>query len=152
MPHVYHADQIVPNLLMGGYPPEGDHLKAAGVDVLVLCAAGYQDAAAFSGVEVVCAPGDDDERPHRFALFRKRWQDAAHEVALRVLTGNRVLVTCFYGQNRSGFVVALALRELTGWDGARIVHHIQSYRAFALNNTTFVRWVLDAFPEPEERP
>lgn len=144
---MYRAHKIAPNLFQGGLPPPGDGLKQAGVDVLVLCAAGFQDASAYEGIEVILAPGDDDSRPHRLARFIDGWKDAARVVVDRVKEGKNVLVTCYAGQNRSGLVVALAMRELTGKKGSDIVQHIQTSRPLALNNLTFVKYVEDAFSE-----
>ena len=70
-----------------------------------------------------------------------QWQDAvrsAEEVAKRVRAGERVLVTCAMGINRSGLVCALSLHMLMGWSGARCVRYIQSKRPIALKNPIFV--------------
>lgn len=143
----YKAHKIIDRLYQGGFPPGGDGLKQAGVDVLVLCAKEHQDASFYEGIEVILAPGDDDPRPHRFARFIDTWKDASIKVVDRVRSGKTVLVTCMAGQNRSGFVVALAVRELTGMKGSDIVDHVQKSRPFALNNATFAKYVEDNFPE-----
>jgi hypothetical protein len=143
----YHANKILDRLYQGGRPPPGSGLKEAGIDVLVLCAKDHQDAGAYEGIEVILAPGDDDRRPHRLARFIDGWKEAGHMVAERVKSGKCVLVTCMQGLNRSGIVVALAVRELTGMPGKDIVEHIQARRANALFNETFAQYIVDSFPE-----
>lgn len=137
----------MPHLYQGGYPPPGMGLRDAGVDVLVLCAKEHQRADMYPGVAVILAPGDDDLREHRLQRFIETWKRAANQVAEQVRNGKNVLVTCMAGQNRSGLVVSLALRELTGMSGEEIVGHVQRSRPLALNNTTFVKYVIDSFPD-----
>ena len=143
----YKADRILKHLYQGGMPPPGRGLKDAGVDVLVLAAAEHQDAAAYDDVLVICAPGDDDKRRYRLDRFIDGWRDAAAQVADHVRAGRNVLVTCMSGWNRSGLINALAVRELTGWSGKRIVAHIKSNRQYALNNETFVNYICECFPD-----
>jgi protein-tyrosine phosphatase len=143
---MYTANRIVDNLYIGGMPPYGHALADAGIKVLVLCAAENQDAQLYPGVRVIVAPGDDDPRPGRFSRFVDMWVKASDEVAKCVSMGEPTLVTCMAGQNRSGFVVAMALRKLTGWSGRRTVEYVQSHRLHALNNTTFANYVIDSFP------
>jgi protein-tyrosine phosphatase len=142
----YQAHKIIDGLYQGGAPPTGDALQKAGVDVLVLCAASIQDVDSYKNILVIPAPGDDDPRPSRLKLFIDTWRDAAHQVAGHVKAGRKVLVTCRAGQNRSGLVVGLALRELTGWDGAKIVDLIVRSRPHALNNQSFAKYIIRNFP------
>lgn len=146
MPNFIDAHKIIDHLYQGGAPPQGDALKKAGVDVLVLCAQEIQDKDLYTGIEVICAPGDDDERPHRLQRYIEGWKQAAHTAAQFVRLGRNVLVTCYAGQNRSGLVVALILKELSDWNGEKIVRHVQSRRPMALNNTTFTKYVIESFP------
>jgi protein-tyrosine phosphatase len=57
-------------------------------------------------------------------------------------SGNRVLIRCQAGLNRSGLVMALVLiRE--GYTPAEAIHLIRSQRGqAALCNSTFERWLL----------
>lgn len=142
----YQAHKIIDHLFQGGRPPPGDGLAKAGIHVLVLAAAQHQDAGAYEGITVICAPGDDDARRHRLDRFIGGWRDAANQVVEHVRAGRNVLVTCMAGQNRSGLIVALALRELTGWSGARCVEHISRCRPHALNNTTFANYICECYP------
>lgn len=137
----YTANKIHEHLFQGGAPPPGDGLKKAGVDVLVLCAKEWQDATAYPGLIVIKAPGDDDRREHRLMQFIENWKLAAELSAEHVMAGRNVLITCMQGLNRSGLVMALTLRILTGWSGKKIVEHIQKHREHALFNDTFVRYI-----------
>ena len=141
----YKADKIYNHLFQGGWPPPGDGLAKAGIDVLVLCAQENQDAGAYEGVEVICAPGDDDERPHRFKNFINTWTFAAAKTAEYVRAGKNVLVTCVAGHNRSGLVTAIALHHLTNKAGEECIRHIQRHREGALGNELFVRYLTETF-------
>lgn len=148
----YQAHKILDHLYQGGMPPPGDGLKNAGIKVLVLAAKEHQDAGAYEGVEVILAPGDDDSRRHRLDRFIDGWRAAALQVVEHVRAGRNVLVTCMAGQNRSGLIVALAVRELTGWSGARCVEHVSRSRPFALNNSTFASYICECYPNDREAP
>ena len=147
MGHDYDYDQIYEGLYQGALPPTGTVLKDGGIDVLVLCAAEWQEALAYEGVEVICAPGEDDDRPRGLARFIDVWKDAARQVATHQAHNKNVLVTCQQGWNRSGIVTALALQELTNQSGSAIVSHIQSCRQNALCNQTFADYIVKSFPE-----
>lgn len=131
------ATRIGPKLHQGSEPPRGTKLRRAGFDVVVLCAMEIQPpSSAFVGVEVLHYGIDDGPVT---PMLWTRANRAAKAVARRIRAGKRVLVTCAMGRNRSGLVVALALRELTGRSGARIVRHVRSLRANALTNPHFER-------------
>jgi protein-tyrosine phosphatase len=142
----YSMDKIVDNLYQGGMPPPSCDLKDIGVQVLVLAAQEHQDASAYEGIEVILAPGDDDTRRHRLNRFIDGWKAAALQVVEHVRAGRCVLVTCMAGHNRSGLIVALALRELTGWSGKKCVERIRNCRYYALNNETFVNYIYKCYP------
>lgn len=101
-------DRVAKHLWMGATPDPG-HLS--GFDMLVLCAKEIQPRGAYPGVTVVHVPLDDSGVPPteievQGALI------AAREVAAALRRGERVLVACHMGMNRSGLVTALALRVL----------------------------------------
>lgn len=146
----YTAHKILDGLFQGGMPPPGDGLAKAGIDVLVLSAKEHQDSGAYEGITVICAPGDDDARRHRLDRFIGGWRAAALQVVEHVKAGRRVLVTCMAGQNRSGLIVSLAVRELTGWSGPKIVEHVSRSRPFALNNKTFADYICECYPDDKE--
>lgn len=138
------AHRIVPGLYQGSRPPGGLTLARLGFSAVVLCAIEHQpDAYRFEAVEVLYAPLDDDDRP----LTAEEWEiarAASRAVAVRLLEGSRVLVTCHMGVNRSGLVSALALlriapRGFTPYDAVRIV---QAHRPGALRNPYFVDAIL----------
>jgi protein-tyrosine phosphatase len=68
---------------------------------------------------------------------------AAHAVAV----GTNVLVHCQEGRNRSGLIVALAVRQLKGLSGADAIEHVRSLRPIALSNESFVA-ALELLPVP----
>lgn len=142
----YVANKVHDHLYQGGAPPPGDGLKKAGIDVLVLCAREWQDATLYPGLTVIQAPGDDDGRIARLLATLPLWQAAADQVVAHVRSGHNVLVTCIQGLNRSGFVVALALHQLTRAPGKQLVGHIQRCRRGALFNTTFAQYLADNLP------
>jgi phage major head subunit gpT-like protein len=49
-------------------------------------------------------------------------------------------------------VTALALHELTGWSGERIVKHIKSRRGYALCNDTFAKYLKENLKEVDKTP
>lgn len=158
---IIDADEIVPGLWQGSLPPPGGSIRAAGFQMLVLCAREYQlPAEDYPGVQVVHAPNDDhDHHP----LDREKLQvalGAAHEVAQAVRGGQVTLVTCAAGLNRSGLVSALSLHLLFGWAGPKCIQQVQQRRTRSavhpgrgsLRNDDFVRALLKlgpSIPEPE---
>lgn len=147
---VLDANKITDGLYQGAWPPFDDQLKKRGFDVVVLCANENQHAEFYHGVEVICAPGDDDSRPERLLRFLPAWMEAAEAVAQRVNEGKKVLVTCMAGLNRSGMVTTMALHLLTGWSGSDCVEHVQACREQALCNATFAQWLIDNLIASEE--
>lgn len=130
--------RIAPKLWMGAAPPTGKALRDFGFDVVVLCAREYQPSErSFPGVRVIRAPFDDDKlTPAAEATAA----EAARHVAAAVTKGQRVLVTCAAGRNRSGLVVARTLQKLTPKAPPQlIVDHVQRLRPLALTNTHFVQ-------------
>jgi protein-tyrosine phosphatase len=107
-------------LAQGSAPPPGAALP---FDVVVLCAQEYQPD--LPGYAVMRVPLDDGPPPTRAELASIR--AAAREVAAKVRAGERVLVTCWQGRNRSGVVAGLALVDL-GLPPERAIRRIQAYR------------------------
>jgi len=141
--YMWDITKIWRGLYQGAAPPPGHLVRTKGFDVLVLTAKENQDPSIYQDVIVITAPGDDDDRPHRFKRFRPAWEAAALEVARHVKEGRKVLVTCMQGLNRSGFVTAMALHHITGWPGATCVEHVQGRRQYALCNPTFARYIAE---------
>lgn len=81
------------------------------------------------------------------------WHDrveSAVDMTLQQLEqGRRVLVVCAAGANRSGIVVALTLRELFRWTGARVLRETRSRHPGALYNVNLQAY-LETLSVPEE--
>lgn len=131
------SDRFQGTLYQGHAPPTGDAARHAGFDAIVLCAEEYQPTD-FPGVRVLHVPLDD-ARPTPEEWLRANV--AARDVASLLRAGKRVLVTCWQGRNRSGLVVALALRRM-GMTGQQAVERVRSRRAGALTNPHFVEAIL----------
>ena len=139
------ATRVQPGLYIGSAPPIGRAVKDARFDMLVLCAKEYQFPF-FERVEVVYAPNDDTCK--RFPTeqeFRIAY-NASERVAQAYADGRRVLITCMQGRNRSGLVMALALRRIFGMSGTEARKLVQRKRERALANPFFAR-SLDTLPE-----
>lgn len=145
------ATRIYGGLYMGSAPPLGVEVRKAGFDVLVLCAYEIQPSRSeLPGVEVLRVRLDDDSsRP----VGIDEWQNIVAQgqrVARRLGAGQRVLVTCAMGLNRSGIVAATALASLTGLSGARCVQVVQRRRSVAgqhaLYNMAFVNALTHRIP------
>lgn len=129
--------KIAPGVYQGSAPPGGLEVRNCGFDALVLTAQEYQPpSGAYPGVDVLRAPINDGE------LTWREWDACVHvaqNTAARVLEGQRVLITCFMGRNRSGLVTVLTLHMLTGKRSDLLVKHVQQHRRGALTNSSFVR-------------
>lgn len=143
---VFDASRITLRLWQGADPPQGSFLRRMNVDVLVLCAFERQhDAKHFPGLVVVHAPMDDGEVvPVDTAM------EASRIAAQHHVKGERILVCCHQGLNRSGLVTALTLRRLTGASGRRCVEKVQAARPWALCNDVFKRY-LEQLPAARRR-
>lgn len=151
--HGIDADRVATRFYIGSRPPPGEALREAGFSALALCAttreyrrvAGYEPSGrTFPGVLVLHASLDDsylDPETLR-AAYR-----AGDMVASAHADGRRVLVTCWMGRNRSGLVLALALRRRFGWSGRRALRAIQAHREDALTNEHFASF-LSELPPP----
>jgi protein-tyrosine phosphatase len=71
-------------------------------------------------------------------------------VTERIKAGQRVLVHCAAGLNRSGLVTALVVRQYYGINGASAVDLLRSKRPWALCNPTFAEYVA-SLKEPRNR-
>jgi protein-tyrosine phosphatase len=134
----YDATVVSPRLWIGAKPPLDKDLP--GVDLLVLCAAGIQpEQLAFHGTVLRCPIPDAELDAAQVRLVMQ----TAVAVAKAIITGQRVLVTCRLGLNRSALVIALALHQLTTMSGQEIVEHIRRQRSLsALSNKHFVQLVV----------
>jgi len=140
-PRRYPLDvtRIAPKLYQGAFPSVP--VAAAGFEVLVLCAIELQRRPNEVGLTTLHCPITDDGSP----ITPNEWAMAIQTsgiIARRVARGQRTLVTCAQGRNRSGLLVALTLYRLTDMSGRQTVEHIRGLRAGALENDFFVQRLL----------
>lgn len=132
------AHEIVPGLWQGSAPIQGTALAEKGFGAVVLCAMEHQPTEdKFPGLKVIHAPNADDfsRLPSRSEL--EIAVSAANQVARLVDEGQKVLVTCWQGRNRSGLVSALALHNLTGQSGFACILRVRAKRRKSLSNPGF---------------
>lgn len=124
------AHEIVPGLWQGSLPPFGSAVRKGGFDLLVLCAREHQlPSVYFHDVEVCGAPNDDAVAYGPFTREKlKVALQGARRVVKAVKAGQRALVTCAAGMNRSGLVSALTLHLLYGWPGERCIQQVRKGR------------------------
>jgi protein-tyrosine phosphatase len=120
-------------LAQGSAPPPGVRLP---FEVVVLAAEEYQPE--LPGFTVLRVPLDDGPPPDKATRLRIR--EAARRVGAYVQGGQRVLVTCFAGRNRSGVIAGLALRQL-GVPGDVAARRIRQLRD-GLTNPYFYAMVV----------
>jgi hypothetical protein len=130
-------------LWQGSAPPTGDYLKSMGFDLLVLAAQEYQPPArSFPGVDVIHAPNDDTTFENGGDV--KAALVASKKVKNALTRGEKVLVTCWAGLNRSGIITALAHARMTVYTGPEIVKRLRAARGpFALSNEDFRNYFLE---------
>lgn len=130
--------KIAPKLWIGAAPPQGAAVGESGFESLVLCAVDWQPPEAqYPGVELKRAPFRD--KPDVTSEEIKIAFDAARWTAERIKRGQRTLVTCMAGKNRSGLVCALALSMASGLDPAKCGEIVRRQRGLdALSNARFV--------------
>ena len=143
----YAPDEILPGLYQGGTEDDGviGCPKPAGhydiahqqFDVVVTLYADAQPAA--WGVEELRFGFWDAELNEFFIRKAIRMARLAHA---RWHGGERVLIRCQAGVNRSGFIMALVLM-LEGLSAERAIEHIRECRSpFVLSNQHFEHWLL----------
>jgi protein-tyrosine phosphatase len=146
---VVEATRIFPGLYLGSRPPLGSELARAGFTTLLLCASEYQPRSSnFPGLQAVIHVPLEDAKPTDRELALA--SSAALLVAQRQRRGERVLVSCSMGRNRSGLVAALALSRLTSCSPAAAARLIALLRTGpdgfpALSNLHFLR-ALEQLP------
>lgn len=135
----YDATPVAPRLWIGSKPPFDRDMT--NVDIVVLCAAELQpDRMAFHGQIVRCPIPDDVLEPPQLRMVMQ----TAVATAKAIIAGKRVLVTCAQGRNRSAFVVAFALHQLTTMSGEQIIAHIRKHRGeTCLYNPWFAAKVVE---------
>lgn len=149
LPGVTPADpptvQVPGRVWHGGCPVDFDWVRQTGIDVVVDLADADSVAPA-DDVEhltyLKCPLVDGSELPQPTLTL-----GLARLVADLVRDGQRVLVHCTFGRNRSGLLATLVVRELLGLSGADALAHVQAHRDGAVNNEDFATW-LRSLPAP----
>lgn len=139
--------EILPRLFQGGTPDE-DWRSPGTVEPIAINFDAVVSLFAWSqpcdwGVEEL-RYGFPDAHPSTADMRRVvRAAVWGHE---RWRSGDRVLVRCQAGLNRSGLVMALILM-LHGWSAPKAIQHIRERRSpVALINDAFVDWLLEDAP------
>ncbi len=134
--------QVAPRLWQGSRPQSWTDLKGVlGVDVLVLAAQEHHPADyVFPGVKVLYAALDDSGPPPTEAELADA-EAVATLAATRYVRGDRLLITCYMGRNRSGLITALVLVRAHGLTGKQAVRAVQAARPEALSNAYFRRYL-----------
>jgi len=105
------SHQILPNISIGGAPPEGYFVSNAGFDILILCAMERQPKN-FSNVDVYNIELSDDGI--NLLTFDQK-HDAlvlADKLANEIRSGKNTLFTCVMGLNRSSLIAAITIMLL----------------------------------------
>jgi hypothetical protein len=143
----WRADEILPRLYMGGTQHQAT--VAEPMPLQVLGARRQYDAVATLYAWAQPVGWEVEELRYGFAdgalgtADTARVVRAARWVHARWQAGDRVLVRCQAGLNRSGLVTALVL-VLDGWQPGEAIAHLRDRRSpHVLCNRQFVRWLLD---------
>lgn len=127
------ASNVAPRLWVGGRPPFERDLPE--FDMLVLCARELQPPdTAFHGRVVRCPIPDDVLTNAELTRVIAASKAAAEALA----AGQRVLVTCQAGRNRSALVASLALARVTTMGAEELIKLMRDRRTpSALSNAHF---------------
>jgi hypothetical protein len=140
-----NANEVVPGLWVGSMPFQQDVEFLNSFDMVVFAADSNQPAAirGFRKIAVRCGIEDAKITERE----KKKVLSCAKMVAVRLFNGQRVLVTCISGWNRSGLVAALALKLVTRHSTEEIIELIRAARGSdALGNRSFVGFLEEQSP------
>lgn len=126
--------EVVPGLFVGGRP-----LAYKGFDVVCCCEQEVPPDAVdgYEGVVVQVSMVDS----HHFELDDVSVWSVAGRLAAAVQGGERVLVHCEGGRNRSGYVAARVLQVL-GYDARAAIELLREKRGESMLNNKHFRWSL----------
>jgi protein-tyrosine phosphatase len=129
------ANEVVPGLYQGSKPEPGCYPA----EVIILMAQEYQPRSHhFPCTRLVVHAPIDDNPAYMAPDEREAVVKAAEYVTRALRAGERVLVTCNMGLNRSGVVSALALRRTYGLSPDQAIGLVRRARgSFALSNPQF---------------
>lgn len=137
----WDIDHIHMRLFQGSADALSAPLFDIGFDVLVLCADDVEAREDFPGLTVIRMPSKDISTAPPTEEHIAQVHATAKRVVAHLEAGDRVLVTCRGGFNRSGFVTAVALHYRYGWEGNECVRLVRQQRDFALHNEQFARYI-----------
>lgn len=118
---IIDATRVASKLYIGSFPPA--QLKSKGFDIVVLCAKERQDIQ--PDIPAIRVPFDDNTLNYRTYA---RAVKAAMVVTRYRLAGQRVLVTCNMGINRSSLIAALSMMQLERMSARAVLERIRSLR------------------------
>lgn len=105
------SHQILPNISIGGAPPEGYFVSNAGFDILVLCAIERQ-LKNFTNVDVYNIELSDDGIDLLTFDQKRDSLILADKLANEIRFGKNILFTCMMGLNRSSLIAAITIMLL----------------------------------------
>ena len=133
--------RVAPRLYIGPRPT----YSIVGFDVVVFAARQYQPRLPGFRGRVIHAGIDDQPTRGIDELEQHKTRSAAKAVARALYDGERVLVTCEMGLNRSALIAGLALRMCSRLSTEQIVLLIRGCRGEqALSNPSFVEYLRNA--------
>lgn len=141
--------EIMSGLWMGGTHDRDVRHLARGDDVQDICPADYDAVVTMYADANPVGWGVDELRVSLYdspnglsEADAERVIEAARWAHARWRRGEKVLIRCQAGCNRSGLVTALVLM-LNGWSASRAITRIRARRSrHALFNESFVHWLL----------
>lgn len=143
LPFALSYNEIVEGIAMGGAMKESSEAFSV-FDVVVFCAGEWQPHVVFPEEErrfqprILRVPYDD-----LTASVRLQLDKSVRQLAEWHKEGQKILITCVAGRNRSGLLTALVLRERFGMTGAETIALIRDKRGgFALTNGIFTSYLL----------
>ena len=137
------ATRIASGMYQGPCPLSTEQVRAHRFTVLAFCALEIQpmvSAQSKHGLTLLYVPLNDNPDAPMTDVEWERAHGAGREVARLTALGERSLVTCAAGLNRSGIVNAVALHYRFGCSGPEAVAQIRATRGpQALGNPSFER-------------
>ncbi len=145
-----HPYEIVPGLYISGHPDRTRDFVSEGVHAVIDLEGDVdrsipQEERQVDTTLYLYWPIEDADMPHEATV-----RSIASFVARLVDAGDKVLVHCHSGHNRSGLICARTLIE-RGMRPTEAIDTVRGKRGdgHALENESFVRWLLDE--EPAQR-
>jgi hypothetical protein len=142
---VFTCNDVWPGhgLFIGSRPYPSEFGEGLTFSVIVLCDGGWQGKGdIYPWAKTYDCPLMDDEEGGMLRGEESRAWEAGYYVSQCLERGERVLVSCHAGHNRSGLVAGLAM-VIGGVDGPDAVKMIRENRPGALYNSHFAKLLAD---------